>query len=97
MSRKRRHEPEKQAETLADYYRLNKDAVEDLVTASEENSPPVSEEEIRKYIIKLINYRNLLILPFCLSLTYFNTGYTYRRWSATRIDNINYIISRCII
>ncbi len=49
MSRKRWHEPEKQEETVADYYKLKKEAVNDLVTANEENSPPVSEEEIRKY------------------------------------------------
>lgn len=33
----------------ADYYRLNKQAVEDLVSADESNSPQVSEEELRKY------------------------------------------------
>ncbi|MBQ4436608.1 MAG: hypothetical protein II879_11025 [Clostridia bacterium] len=49
MSLKRWHEPEKQEETVADYYQLKKEAVNDLVTANEENSPPVSEEEIRKY------------------------------------------------
>ena len=32
-----------------DYYRLKKDAVEALVTANEENSPPVSAAELRKY------------------------------------------------
>ena len=31
------------------YYRLKTRAVEDLVTASEENSPPVSRQELRKY------------------------------------------------
>ncbi len=31
------------------YYRLNKQAVEDLVTASEENSPEVPTAELRKY------------------------------------------------
>lgn len=33
----------------ADYYKLNTQAVEDLVMADEDNSPPVSEEELRKY------------------------------------------------
>ena len=33
----------------ADYYRLKMQAVEDLVTASPENSPPVSRRELRKY------------------------------------------------
>ncbi len=32
-----------------DYYRLKTQAVEDLVTANEENSPPVSAAELRKY------------------------------------------------
>jgi len=77
MSRKRRHEPEKQAETLADYYRLNKDAVEDLVTASEENSPPVSEQEIRKYTrrhgIRLADWVKALLIKwwFPASVCYF--------------------------
>ena len=31
------------------YYRLKKQAVEDLVTANEENSPPVSAAELKKY------------------------------------------------
>lgn len=34
---------------VADYYKLNRQAVEDLVTADESNSPVVSEEELRKY------------------------------------------------
>ncbi len=33
----------------ADYYRLNRQAVEDLVNATPENSPKVSEKELRKY------------------------------------------------
>lgn len=33
----------------ADYYKLNKQAVEDLVSADESNSPEVSEEELSKY------------------------------------------------
>lgn len=33
----------------ADYYKLNKQAVEDLVTADESNSPVVSEEELSRY------------------------------------------------
>ena len=40
--------PEEQ-KTTADYYKLHTQAVEDLVTANEENSPVVSEEELRKY------------------------------------------------
>ena len=33
----------------AEYYRLNTQAVEDLANANEQNSPPVSEQELRKY------------------------------------------------
>ena len=39
-------EPERDA---AEYYRLKKQAVEDLVTADESNSPAVSREELDKY------------------------------------------------
>ena len=35
--------------TAADYYKLHSSAVNDLATANEENSPVVSEEELRKY------------------------------------------------
>lgn len=35
--------------TAADYYKLHSEAVNDLATANEENSPKVSEEELRKY------------------------------------------------
>lgn len=48
MDRKRRFAEEKKLDA-ADYYRLNKSAIEDLVTADESNSPKVSEEELRKY------------------------------------------------
>lgn len=40
--------PEWEKDTSA-YYRLKKQAVEDLVTANEENSPPVSPAELKKY------------------------------------------------
>ncbi len=58
------HLPEKGGETLRgqsspsrgtpppeepNYYNLKRQAVEDLVTANEENSPPVSQQELRKY------------------------------------------------
>ncbi len=35
--------------SAADYYKLNIQAVDDLVNATEENSPPVSNRELRKY------------------------------------------------
>lgn len=34
---------------ISDYYKLNTKAVEDLATANSENSPQVSEEELKKY------------------------------------------------
>ncbi len=50
MARKRKHglnaEEKKDASS---YYRLNTKAVDDLVNANEENSPPVSEAEINAY------------------------------------------------
>ncbi len=39
-------EPEK---TAAEYYQLKTKAVDDLVNATEANSPPVSKQELRKY------------------------------------------------
>lgn len=50
MSKKRKNQPEKpEIERQSDYYKLKTDAVNDLVTASEDNSPEVSEEELRAY------------------------------------------------
>ena len=47
---KRKRQPEKEAEkTLSEYYRLDTQAVDDLVTADESNSPQVSAAELRKY------------------------------------------------
>lgn len=49
MAKKKRQigrEPEK---SVAEYYRLKIKAVDDLVNATEENSPPVSKQELRKY------------------------------------------------
>ena len=50
MSKKRKNGPEKpEVENQSEYYRLKTRAVDDLVTANEDNSPPVSEEELRAY------------------------------------------------
>lgn len=50
MSKKRKSGPEKpEVEKQSEYYKLKTQAVEDLVTANEENSPEVSEEELRAY------------------------------------------------
>ena len=48
--KKKRQEPTREPERdAAEYYRLKKQAVEDLVTADESNSPAVSREELDKY------------------------------------------------
>lgn len=50
MSRRKKNNNAKaEIEVQTDYYRLKTDAVNDLVNATEENSPVVSEEELRKY------------------------------------------------
>lgn len=50
MSKKRNRQPDKpEVEKQTEYYKLKTDAINDLVTASEENSPQVSEEELRAY------------------------------------------------
>lgn len=50
MSKKRKNKPEKpEIERQSDYYKLKTGAVNDLVTANEENSPAVSEAELRAY------------------------------------------------
>ncbi len=50
MSKKnKRKDPHDDILKQADYYKLNTKAVDDLVNANEENSPPVSEKELRKY------------------------------------------------
>lgn len=67
MSRKRKNGQEKpQVERQSEYYRLKTRAVDDLVTANEENSPPVSEEELRTYRsgpkMKLANWVKMLLI-----------------------------------
>ncbi len=50
MSKKRKNQPEKpEIEKQSEYYKLKTRAVDDLVNANEENSPEVSEEELRAY------------------------------------------------
>ena len=50
MSKRNKGEPQKPEITKqADYYKLKPQAIEDLVTADESNSPEVSQEELRKY------------------------------------------------
>lgn len=56
------------AETEADYYRLKTKAVDDLVNANEENSPPVSKEELRKYLsgpkLNIADWVKMLFIKF---------------------------------
>lgn len=50
MSKKQKNKAEKpEIEKQSDYYRLKTKAVDDLVNANEENSPEVSEKELRAY------------------------------------------------
>jgi len=50
MSKKRKNGSQKpEIERQSDYYKLKTDAVNDLVNANEDNSPAVSEEELRAY------------------------------------------------
>ena len=49
MARKQKNPPRQTQKSAADYYKLNLKAVDDLVTADKDNSPKVSEAELRKY------------------------------------------------
>lgn len=67
MSKKRQNGPSKpEVEKQSEYYRLKTRAVDDLVNASEDNSPPVSEEELRAYRsgpkLKMADWVKLLLV-----------------------------------
>ena len=66
MGRKDRKAVPDKPRDAADYYRLNTKAIDDLVGATPENSPKVSEKELRKYQsgpkIRLKDW-----LPYCSS------------------------------
>lgn len=69
MSKKRKNEPQKpEIEGQADYYKLKTQAVDDLVNASEDNSPPVPEEELRAYRsgprMKVADWVKMLFIKF---------------------------------
>ena len=49
MAKKTNRPPAEDKRDAADYYKLNIQAVDDLVTADVSNSPKVSEAELRKY------------------------------------------------
>ena len=67
--RKERTTPEESRAT-ADYYKLHARAVDDLIHASEENSPPVSEEELRKYRsgpkLRLADWLKAILIKICV-------------------------------
>lgn len=72
MSKKRNNQRSKpEVEKQTDYYKLKTDAVNDLVTANEENSPPVSEEELRAYRsgskLKVADWVKMLFIKFWFS------------------------------
>lgn len=69
MSKKRNHDPAKpEVEKQTEYYRLKTRAVDDLVTANEENSPAVTEEELRAYRsgpkLKVAGWVKILFIKF---------------------------------
>ena len=69
MSKKHKNQRSKpEVEKQTDYYRLKTQAVDDLVTANEENSPPVSEEELRAYRsgprMKVADWVKMLFIKF---------------------------------
>ena len=69
MSKKRKNHPEKpEIDKQSDYYRLKTEAVNDLVNANEENSPQVSEAELRAYRsgsgIKVADWVKMLFIKF---------------------------------
>lgn len=49
MAKKQKKAPVEKERAMSEYYKLNKQALDDLVSADESNSPQVSEEELRKY------------------------------------------------
>ena len=69
MSKNRKNQSGKpEIEQQADYYKLKTDAVRDLVTANEDNSPAVSEEELRAYRsdpkMKVADWVKVLFIKF---------------------------------
>lgn len=69
MSKKRNDQgPKPEVEKQTEYYKLKTEAVNDLVTANEENSPPVSEEELRAYRsgpkLKVADWAKTLFIKF---------------------------------
>ena len=69
MGKKRKNRMQKsEIEGQSEYYRLKTQAVDDRVNASEENSPPVSEAELRAYRsgprMKVADWVKMLFIKF---------------------------------
>lgn len=69
MSNRKKHKQQRPEITKqADYYKLKTQAVEDLASADESNSPEVSEEELKKYRsssgIKFPDWAKMLLIKF---------------------------------
>lgn len=68
MSKRRNRQEKPEVEKQSDYYKLKTQAVNDLVTANVENSPEVSEEELRAYRsgpkLKLADWVKLVFVKF---------------------------------
>lgn len=64
MSRKEKSPDNVREKVPSEYYRLNTKAVDDLVTASAENSPPVSQAELDQYRSRKLKLPQWLILVF---------------------------------
>ena len=65
---KKHNRQDREVERQSDYYKLKTRAVDDLVNANEENSPEVSEEELRTYRsgpkLKLADWVKLVFVKF---------------------------------
>ena len=49
MAKKQAPDRSEQGRSTADYYKLNRQAIDDLINADKSNSPEVSDKEIKKY------------------------------------------------
>ncbi len=59
-------ESKEKGEVSADYYDLHSGAIDDLVNATEENSPEVSEEEIAKFTGKKVKFKGTPLIKAIL-------------------------------
>ncbi len=64
MARKNKNLPREEQKSAAEYYKLNTKAVDDLVSATKENSPVVPKEELRKYKAATIHIPNWVKVVF---------------------------------